>query len=279
MYGIGGILVLLYFAAVGILFAAAGLVDLVLLPFRPLMATTYFVDTIAVDAKRLKGSSPSVHVDHYIIQPPTAGDWYRITALEGAAQSPMMDHPSAPFRGARELFIRNPTARRPSAVRALWDSPIGGRPPSPGAPPKGRIEPAALVRIERLEPREGDTRARLEALIEASRQGPASSGPLAASPGLYQVVRAGQTGVQVGSLTCVRDEFVYLWLDRPDFKGPVSRHLTFTLACADPACPGQVVSLVVRGKADSGGDLERQGRSFLDGFRADAAVTPVCSAR
>jgi hypothetical protein len=277
----GGIFVLLYFAAMGILFAGAGLVDLVLLPFRPLMATTYFVDTIAVDAKRLKGSSPSVHVGHYIIQPPTAGDWYRITALEGAAQSPTMDVPSAPYRGARELFIRNPTARRLSAVRALADSPISMPPEDhrPGAPPKGRIEPAALVRIERLEPREGDTRARLEALIEASRQGPASSGPLAASPGLYQVVRAGQTGVQVGTLTCVRDEFVYLWLDRPDFKGPVSRHLTFTLACADPACPGQVVSLVVRGKADSGGDLERQGRSFLDGFRTDAAVTPVCSAR
>jgi len=80
-------------------------------------------------------------------------------------------------------------------------------------------------------------------------------------------------------MPCVRDEFLYLWMDNPTRKDRASRHLAFTLACADPACPDQAGSLVVRGKADSGGDVEWQARSFLASLRVDPAVTPVCAER
>jgi hypothetical protein len=277
---VGGVLILLYIAAACVLFAGAGLVDLVLLPFRPLMPTTYYVEKLAVRATRLDGRTP-VRVGHYLIQPPAPGDWRRITALEGAAQSPVMDVAAAPYRGARELFVRDPTARRPSAVRKLADSPIMFPPEEhvPGAPPPGRVDPAAFVRVDRLEPAEGDVRDRLGGFVEETRAGPDPRIRLSASPGLYQVARSEQASLRIEGLQCVRDEFVYLWLDTPARRGSVSRHLALTLACADPACPGQVVMLAVRGKADSGGNLERQGRSFLESFRVDPAAAPVCAAR
>ena len=260
-----------------ILLAGAALVDLVLLPFRPLLPTVYYVDTFKVTATRLKSSTP-VHVDHYVIQPPAGADWYRITKLEGAAQSPFMEPESGTYYGARELFIRNPTARRPSAARTLLDSRLSGG-PAPSGPPRGRIEPAALVRVEQLEPGTAEVKTRLAAFVEASRTAPNGDGLLTDKPGLYQVERTAQSFIQVGNVPCLRDEFVYLWLDHPERRSTVSRHLAFTLACADPACPGQALSLVVRGKADSGGGLERQGRSFLEGLRVDPAVTPVCGVR
>lgn len=273
----GGILILFYFAVIGLLFAGAGLVDLVLLPFRPLMPTTYYVATFAVTATRLDSRTP-VRVGHYVIQPPAPGDWYRITTLGGAAQSPMMDLESAPYRGARELFVRNPTVRRPSAVRKLGDSRIALPPEGhvPGAPPQGRTEPAAFVRVDALEPAEGDVQGRLAAFIERTRTGPDPRSPLIANPGRYQVARAERTAIQIDGMPCLRDEFAYLWLDSPSRKGRVTKHLVFNLACADPACPGQVARLVVRGRADAGGNLERQGRSFLESFRVDPAIAPVC---
>jgi len=276
----GGIIILLYYAFVGVLFAGAGLVDLLLLPFRPLMPTTYYVDTLAVTATRLASRAP-VHAGHYLITPPSPGDWYRITALNAAAQPQGTGLESAPYRGARELFIRSPTARRPSAVRTLADSPIVGQPPNhvPGAPPRGRTEPAAYLEVNRLEAGDGDVRAGLARFIDVTRAGPAWSGPLSTHAGRYQVARHEQSFARVGGMPCLRDEFVYLWLEHPTRKSKVSRHLAFTLACADAACPGQVVSLVVRGKVDSGGDLERQARSFLDDLGVDPAVEPVCAAR
>lgn len=278
--GLGGILILLYFAGIGLLFAGAGLVDLVLLPFRPLMPATYYVESFAVTATRHNSRTP-IRVDHYVIQPPAPGDWYRIAVPTGAVQSPMMDLDSAPYRGARELFIRNPTSRRPSAVQKLADSRIVSPPEDhvPGAPPRGRTGPAAFVRVDRLDSADGDIHSRLGAFIEESRTGPDPRIRLSASPGLYQVARSERSFAESSGRSCVHDELVYLWLDNPSRRTGVSRHLAFTLACADSACPGQVVSLVVRGKVDSGGNLERQARSFLDGFRVDPAATPVCSAR
>ena len=241
------------------------------------MPATYYVATFAVTATRLDSRAP-VRVGHYVIHPPAPGDWYRITTLEGAAQSPMVDQESAPYRGARELFVRNPTVRRPSAVRKLGDSrialPLEGH--VPGAPPQGRTEPAAFVRVDALEPAEGDVLGQLAALIERTRTGPDLRSPLTANPGRYQVARTERTVIQVDGMSCLRDEFAYLWLDSPSRKGRVTRRLDFTLACADPACPGQVARLVVRGKADADGNLERQGRSFLGSLRVDPAISPVC---
>ena len=276
--GLGG-MYFFYYVGLGLLVIGAGLLDLVLLPFRPLMPATYYVDTIAVAATRAARRTP-VHAGHYVFDPPSAGDWYRITTLTGAL-SPMMNLESAPYRGARELFIRNPTAIRPSAFRKIADfrTRQSGKGNIPGASAPGRTEPAAFVRVDRLEPGTGDVQGGLASFIEATRTGPSLSGLLSNHPGRYQVARNEQAFIQAASMPCVRDEFVYLWMDDPARKGKTSTHLAFALACADPACPDQAVSLVVRGKADAGGDLERQARSFLAGLRIDPAVTPVCAGR
>jgi hypothetical protein len=276
--GIGGLYVF-YYVGLGLLVVGAGLLDLVLLPFRPLMPATYYVDTFAVAATRAASRTP-VHVDHYVINSPSAGDWCRITTLTGAL-SPMMNLQSAPYGGARELFIRSPTSMRPSAFRKLADyrtrQSANGH--IPGATPPGRTEPAAIVRVDRLEAGTGDVRAGLASFIDATRTGPSRSGLLSSNPGRYQVARNEQSFIQVSGMPCVRDEFVYLWMDDPTRKDKASRNLASTLACADPACPDQAVSLVVRGKADAGGDLEREARSFLASLRVDPAVAPVCAAR
>jgi hypothetical protein len=276
--GLGGVY-FFYYVGIGLLVVGAGLLDLVLLPFRPLMPATYYVDTFAVAATRAASRAP-VHADHYVIDPPSAGDWYRITALTGAL-SPMMDLHSAPYRGARELFIRSPTAMRPSAFRKLADyrTRQSGNGHIPGATAPGRTEPAAFVRVDRLEAGTGDVQEGLASFIDAARTGPSLSGLLSNNPDRYQLARNEQSFIQVGGMPCVRDEFVYLWMDDPTRKDKASRHLAFTLACADPACPDQAVSLVARGKADAGGDLERQARSFLGGLRIDPAVAPVCAER
>lgn len=276
--GLGG-MYFFYYVGLGLLVVGAGLLNLVLLPFRPLMPATYYVDTFAVAATRAASRTP-IHAGHYAVDPPSAGDWYRITALTGAL-SPMMNLESAPYRGARELLIRNPTAIRPSAFRKLADyrTRKSGNGHIPGATAPGRTEPAAFVRVERLEAGTGDVQAGLPSFIEATRTGPSLSGLLSDNPGRHHVTRHEQSFIQVGGMPCVRDEFVYLWMEDPTRKDKASTHLAFALACADPACPDQAVSLVVRGKADAGGDLERQARSFLASFRVDPAVTPVCAGR
>jgi len=279
VYGLGGIILLVYYAAVGVLAAGAGLIDLVLLPFRPLMPTTYYVGTSAVEAARVEAAAP-LHAGHYVIGPPAPGDWRRISPRAGSEQSPTMDAAGAPYRGARELFVRDPTARRPSAIRKLGESPLPGLSDSSSPNlPRGRTEPAALLRVDMLEPGTSDLETRLDAFIAATRAGADPAAPLRASAGLYQEARHEQSFVQVGGMSCLRDELVYLWLDAPANRKHVSRRVVLTLACADPSCPGQVVSLVVRGEDDGKGELVRQGRTFLESLRVDPAVTPACQAR
>lgn len=279
MYGLGGVIVLLYLAAIGVLAAGAGLVDLALLPFRPLMATRYYVGMFQVQAARAQAAT-FVRAGHYVLTPPAQGDWRRITPLNGSAQSPTMDVAEAPYRGARELFVRDPTARRPSALRKLGESRLVQDSHTPASNlPRGRTDPAALLRVDALEPDTADLRERLDAFVTAARAGPDPATPLRASGDRYRETRHEQSVADVGGMRCLRDEFAYVWLDDPPHSKRVSRHLALTLACADPACPGDVVSLVVRGKDDGKGLLVQQGRTFLDSFRVDPAVTPVCRPR
>jgi len=279
VYGLGGLITLVYFAAIGVLFAGAGLIDLTLLPFRPLMRTTYYVGTFPVEAIRVKAATP-LHAGHYVIAPPAPGDWRQIRPLNESSRSPMMDLATAPYRGARELFIRDPTARRPSAVRKLAESPLVSTSEDRAADlPSGRTEPAALLRVDVPEPGTADLEVWLDAFIAATRAGADPSTPLRASTTVYQEARHEQSFVHVGGMPCLRDELEYLWLEAPARRKTVSRRVALTLACADPACPGQVVSLVVRGRADDGGKFVRQGRAFLDSLRVDPAATPVCLTR
>jgi hypothetical protein len=277
--GFGGIFVLFYFLAVGLAFAGAGLIDLMLVPFRPLLPVKHYVDTIAVEAKKIGRDAAPLRVDHYDLAPPTGGDWYHITEREPAARY-LFTVPESGADGARELFIRNPTARRPSAVRKLAGTKFADPPNGyASAPPKGRTEPAAFLRIDQVAAGDGELRPRLAGFIEGARAGPMPAGLLNAHQGRYQIARHDEALAAVGGLSCLRDEFVYLWMEDPGKKDTLSRRLEFTMACADPACPGQVISLVVRGKADSRGELERQGRAFFEGFRVDPARPPVCGAR
>ena len=194
--GLGGMYVF-YYVGLGLLVVGAGLLDLVLLPFRPLMPATYRVDTFAVAATRAATRTP-VHVDHYVIDPPSAGDWYRITTLTGAL-SPMMNLQSAPYRGARELFIRSPTAMRPSAFRKIADlrTARSGNGHIPGATAPGRTEPAAFVRVDRLEAGTGGVQAGLASFIEATRTGPSLSGLLSNHPDRYQVVSPREISLEI----------------------------------------------------------------------------------
>lgn len=275
MYGLGGVVILLYFAAIGVLAAGAGLIDLALLPFRPLMPVTYYVGTFPVEATRVQADAP-LRAGHYLFAPPAPGDWRRIAPRGGTEQSPTMDAAGAPYRGARELFIRDPTARRPSALRKLGESPLSGSSDSTSPRvPHGRTEPAALLSVGVLEPGTEDLERRLDAFIAGTRAGANPATPLRESAGMYQEARHEQAMVQVSGMPCLRDELAYLWLEGRH----VSRRVALTLACADPACPGRVVSLVVRGLDDGRDELVRQGRGFIDSFRVDPAATPVCQAR
>jgi hypothetical protein len=274
----GGIVILFYFMAVGVAYAGAGLLDLVLLPFRPLMPATYYVDSFVVDATKVRGHAAALHVGHYTIRPPAGGDWYRISEAQPAVRY-LFTVPESGADGAWELFIRNPSARRSSVVRKLAGTRFGGQSADyVPQPPRGRTEPAAFVRIDRLPPGDGALQDRLASFIDHVRAGPPAYGLLSTNAGRYQVAGHESSFADIDGMPCLRDEFVYLWMDNPGGKGGLARRVEHTLACADPSCPGQVVSLVVRGKADAHGDLERQGRAFLDGLRVDKTVAPVCAA-
>ena len=137
--GLGGILILFYFAGMGLLFAGAGLVDLVLLPVPAADAGDVLRRGVCRHGNQAQQPAP-VRVGHYVIQPPAPGDWYRIAVLEGAAQSPMVDQESAPYRGAGSCSSGTPRSEGHLPSRS-WPIPESCLPPEghvPGAPPQGR---------------------------------------------------------------------------------------------------------------------------------------------
>jgi hypothetical protein len=274
MAGEGAVLLIIALA-----YAGAGLVDLVLLPFRPLMPKTYIVGTTVVRASRVDPGGQPLPIDHYLIQPPEGPDWYVIAPPDVPPEAPHAGAPLGPkpaaFPGARMLFVRKPTTRKFLAVRGLSRAFSVG----PGGPPRGRTDPAAFVRIEQLEPDAGGLRAQLVASIERGRTRPDGGGLPDTADSRYRLARSEQSFADVGGIPCVRDEFVLLSMDEPGAGHTVTRYLAFTVMCADPACPGQAVSLNVRATGNDTDVAEREVRTFLEGARVDRALTPACAAR
>jgi hypothetical protein len=135
--------------------------------------------------------------------------------------------------------------------------------------------------MERFELEPGaDVRRELQRIVERTRAAPPGRGygVLSQAEGRYQVERSASSFAEQGGLTCVRDDFVFLWQDNVEKKTRPSRHLESTTICADPACPGQAVSLVVRAEGDDQTALQREVEAFLSGVAVEPATTPVCAA-
>jgi hypothetical protein len=258
-------------------YCVAGLVDLALLPFRPLLPKTFYVGTAVVQAARVDPRARPTALGHYLIQAPTGADWYRITPPDVPSEAPQVGPGFGPklalFREARLLFVRKPTSHKPLALRGL-DRALE---PSP-APMRGRMEPAAFVRVDRLDPSTGNLQAQLSAVIERSRAAPNGSSLEDVEQGRYQAARAERSFTTIEGLPCVRDEFVFLYLDDPSHRSKASRHVAHAMVCADPACPGQAISLLLRATGSQTGAVEREAGAFLEGLRIDRTATPACAA-
>lgn len=234
-------------------YAAAGLVDLLLLPFLPLMPQTFYVGTAKVAATRVEPVAAPVAIGHYQVQPPGSRDWFRI---EPPAQT-MVDP------GAILLFVRKPTSRRPFLTVKLDDA---------GRTVMGKTEPAAFVRIETL-PGGDDPRRQLKEACENRRTLVSAS---MSESGNYQVERESQAFLESGGVLCLRDDFVSLLRDDLQRKGGVSRHVELSMLCADPACPGRAIRLVFRTSGTGTDQAEREAQSFLTPAAIDAGSAPAC---
>lgn len=238
--------------------AAAGVVDLALLPFRPAMPRTVYVGHARVDAVRVEPGAGALGLDHYRVQPPGGGEWFRIEPPANAEIDV----------SARLLFVHKPMGRKPSAFVALNEA-------ASDAEVRGHVEPAAFARVEPLPGGMYDLRATLEAGVTHGRS-LGSAGPDV--PSNFQVQRQRRVLVEQDGVTCLREEFVIL--ERVDARrlGGVRRRIEHTTLCADPTCPGQGLRLVFRDSGRDTDEVEREARAFLAAARIDPAVPAVCGA-
>ena len=154
---LGGILILFYFAGMGLLFAGAGLVDL----RAPALPAADAGDVLRGDVRRHgdQARQPRARSRRPLRHPsPGAGRLVPdSTTLEGAAQTPMVDQESAPYRGARgSCSSQEPygpkAVCRPEA-RRFQNRPPAGRPCPRGAATRpdraGRLRPGRRARASR----------------------------------------------------------------------------------------------------------------------------------
>lgn len=236
--------------------AAAGVVDLALLPFRPAMPRTVYVGFTRVDAVPVEPGAGALALDHYRIQPPGSREWFRIEPPAHAEID----------LSARLLFVRTPMSRKPSAFVALNES-------ASGSAVHGQVEPAAFARVEPLPGGMGDLRGTLEAGVTQGR----SIGRVGPDqPGNFQVQRQVRVLVERDGVTCLREELAIL--ERVDTwrLGGVVRRVEHTTLCADPACPGQGLRLIFRDSGRDTDEVEGEARAFLESVLVDAAVPAVC---